>query len=128
MTEEMQIKRGDVFWAKVPYVQDLTTSVYRPVIIISNNIGNKHSDNVIVIPTTTQMKHLDLPTNVSIGSKITGTSSLALCEHVRILHKSRLGAYIGHLSRKRMKSVENALLIAIGLEETTEDGTWIKDY
>ena len=117
--EDMQrrIRRGDIYWAKIPYVQNLNIVVCRPAIIVSNDIGNERSDNVIVVPVTTQKKHLDLPTNVPIGDNITRESSVAVCEQIRVLCKDNLGDYIGHLDRKRMNKVTEAMKVAVGILE-----------
>ena len=114
---QRRIRRGDIYWANVPYVQNLNMIVCRPAIIVSNDIGNEHSDNVIVVPVTTQKRHLDLPTNVPIGDRVTRESSVAVCEQIRVMHKGSLGDYIGHLDRKKMKAVTDAIKIAIGIKE-----------
>ena len=55
-------QRGDIWFASLG--SHSNTSVQggtRPVIIISNDIGNEHADTVNVVPMTRHMKKLDLP-------------------------------------------------------------------
>ena len=53
----MNIKRGDVFLASLDPVVGKEISKTRPVVIVSNDINNRFSDTVSVLPLTS--KHVD---------------------------------------------------------------------
>ena len=52
----MVIKRGDMFYADLSPVVGSEQGGIRPVIIIQNDIGNKHSPTVIAAAITKQEK------------------------------------------------------------------------
>lgn len=85
----------------------------RPAIIVSNNQCNEHSPVVEVVYTTTsRRKHL-LPTHVIIHS--TPFNSIAMCEAVYSVGKSRIEKVIGHCSTSEILRINNALAISLGL-------------
>lgn len=51
---ERTIKRGDIYYADLSPVVGSEQGGKRPVLIISNNIGNKHSPTVIVAAITSK--------------------------------------------------------------------------
>lgn len=86
----------------------------RPAIIVSNNTCNKYSPVVEVVFTThSRRKHL-LPTHVILKS--TPKPSVALCEHVYSVDKSRIKRTIGRCSPKELFRINNALAIGLGLK------------
>ena len=85
----------------------------RPAIVVSNNLCNEHSPVVeVVYATTSPRKHL-LPTHVIIHS--TPFNSIALCEAVYSVDKSRIERVIGHCSTSEILRINNALAISLGL-------------
>lgn len=85
----------------------------RPAIIVSNNLCNEHSPVIeIVYLTTSPRKHL-LPTHVIVHS--TPLNSVALCEAVYSVDKSRIESVIGQCSTSEILRINNALAISLGL-------------
>lgn len=62
--EVLKYLRGQIWWANLDYLESITQRGKRPVIIISNNLANRFSGNVTVIPLTTQIKRLDIRTHL----------------------------------------------------------------
>lgn len=85
---------------------------WRPALIIQNNIGNKYSPNVIVLPLTSSIKKLNMPTHVVLSSSDTGLykDSMVICENPQSISKNSLGKYITKLSDKYMEEVAKAYL------------------
>lgn len=72
----------------------------RPVIIIQNDIGNKYSPTVIVLPITSEIKKANMPTHCIIHKSVKNglkVNSMVLAEQIRVIDKSRLKDYIGFL-------------------------------
>ena len=88
----MVIKRGDMFYADLSPVVGSEQGGIRPVIIIQNDIGNKHSPTVIAAAITSQMGKNKLPTHIEIGTQNSGlkSDSIVLTEQIRTIDKSRL--------------------------------------
>ena len=87
---DMDIRRGDVFYVCKGNEVGTETHGGRPAVIVSNNIGNKHSGNVTVVFLTTKPK-ADLPTHTKVTT--TREVSTALCEGVTTICKERLCNY-----------------------------------
>lgn len=114
-TKEPEYKRGDIYYiARSGYAVGSEQEAGRPAIIVSNNLANKHSENVTVVYLTTQPK-TELPTHVFINSA--QKVSIALCECVVSVSKERIGNYYGQTTREEMKKINEALKIALDLEE-----------
>ena len=95
----------------------------RPVVIIQNDMGNQHAPTVIAVPLTGSTAKPDLPTHarVSCGEGGLWRDSIALCEQVRTLEKSRLGRRLGSLSPQTLRDVEKAL--GVSLDMTCPSGS-----
>lgn len=116
---ERTIKRGDIYYAKLnPVIGSEQGGKHRPVLIISNNKGNRYSTTVIVAAITGK-EHAkpNLPTHVIVNDcECLEKDSIILLEQIRTLDKQRLQEYIGTFDRRLMLSVDNALAISIGIK------------
>lgn len=110
--------RGDIFYADMGVVHGSEQGGFRPFVIIQNDMGNRFSPTVIGVAITSQINKAKIPTHVAISSNNYGIidDSVVLCEQIKTLDKSRLGKYIGHMTRRDMQRVNEALLISIGLQ------------
>lgn len=52
----MLIKRGDIFYADLDPVVGSEQGGIRPVLIVQNNVGNKYSPTLVVLPLSTAKK------------------------------------------------------------------------
>lgn len=86
----------------------------RPVVVVQNNIGNKHSPTVTVVPVTSKTKN-KLPTHVLIYNSCLPILSTALVEQIRTIDKSRFIKRVGRLSEEIMSKINNAIAIQMGL-------------
>lgn len=108
--------RGMVYYANIPNViyAPSVQAGRRPVIIISNDIGNIHSQNVSVVPCTTNMNKKDSqPTHITTNL-IKETETIVLCENVMTIDKSYLESFVGMLDDYTMEKITNAIGIALG--------------
>ena len=64
----MQIKRGDIFYADLSPVIGSEQGGVRPVLIIQNDVGNRHSPTVICAAITSTMNKAKFPTHVEIDA------------------------------------------------------------
>ena len=115
----MDIRRYDIVQADLGQVIGSEQGGIRPVLIIQNDVGNKHSPTVIAAAITSQIGKNKLPTHIEIGSQNNGlkADSVVLTEQIRTIDKSRLKEKIGHIDDENIISqVNNALGISFGLE------------
>lgn len=114
---ERTIKRGDIYYADLSPVVGSEQGGTRPVLIISNDIGNKHSPTVIIAPITSRTHtKAKLPTHAEIKDfdKL-DKDSLVLLEQIRTLDKQRLKQHMGMMPDNIMARVDKALAISLAL-------------
>lgn len=111
------MKRGDVFYADLRPVIGSEQGGIRPVLIIQNDIGNKHSPTVICAAITSKMNKAKLPTHIELSCSEydMDKDSVILLEQLRTIDKKRLKDKICHLDGEIMKKVNKALLISLEL-------------
>jgi len=111
------IKRGDIFYADLRPVVGSEQGGVRPVLIIQNDTGNRHSPTVICAAITSKMNKAKLPTHVEIKARQYELvkDSVILLEQVRTIDKKRLKEKVCHLDCEILKKVDEALLISLEL-------------
>ena len=114
----MTVHRGDIYYADLSPVVGSEQGGMRPVLIVQNDIGNKHSPTVIAAAITSRLDKAKLPTHIEVGG---GTCGLAkdsgvLLEQIRTLDKKRLKEKMGTLDVSSMSAVNSALSISFGLK------------
>ena len=115
----MIIRRGDIYYADLRPVVGSEQGGVRPVLVIQNDTGNRHSPTVIVAAITSKMNKAKLPTHVELSARTCQIvkDSVILLEQLRTIDKKRLKDKVCHLEGSIMKEVNNAL--AVSLELTT---------
>lgn len=114
----MIIRRGDIFYADLRPVVGSEQGGVRPVLIIQNDVGNKHSPTVICAAITSKMNKAKLPTHVEIAAEKYGIvkDSVILLEQIRTIDKSRLREKVCHLDQDILACINKALLISFALD------------
>lgn len=114
----MLIRRGDIYYADLRPVVGSEQGGIRPVLVIQNDAGNRHSPTVIVAAITSRMNKAKLPTHVEVSAARYGIvkDSVILLEQVRTIDKSRLREKICHLESDIQRRIDRALLISLSLD------------
>jgi mRNA interferase MazF len=115
---EQTVKRGDIYYADLSPVVGSEQGGIRPVLIVQNNVGNRHSPTVIAAAITSQIGKARLPTHIELSARTYGLSrdSVILLEQVRTIDKKRLKERMGKLDETLMQKVDNALTVSFGLD------------
>ena len=113
----MVIKRGDIFYADLRPVVGSEQGGIRPVLIIQNNVGNRHSPTVICAAITSRMNKAKLPTHVELNASTSNMmkDSVILLEQLRTIDKKRLKDKVCHLDDAMLDKVNHALEISLEL-------------
>ena len=113
----MMIRRGDIFYADLSPVVGSEQGGIRPVLIIQNNVGNKHSPTVICAAVTSRMNKAKLPTHIEISTRDYDIvkNSVILLEQIRTIDKQRLKEYVCHIDGGMMRKVDQAIRISLEL-------------
>ena len=115
------VKRGDIFYADLSPVVGSEQGGVRPVLIVQNDTGNRHSPTVIAAAITSQTGKARLPTHISLAALSCGLpkDSVILLEQIRTLDKRRLRERMGHVEEAVMEKVDFAIAVSFGLHPET---------
>ena len=111
------MRRGDIYYADLRPVIGSEQGGIRPVLIIQNDIGNKHSPTVICAAITSKMKKAKLPTHIELnaGKYDMVKDSVILLEQLRTIDKKRLKDRVCHLDQDIMHKVNTGLMVSLEL-------------
>ena len=110
------IRRGALFYADLDPVIGSEQGGTRPILILQNDVGNYFSPTVVAAAITSRRDKTHLPAHVLLED-VPGLAptSLLLLEQIRTVDRRRLRGYIGQISKKKMKEIDTALAISVGL-------------
>ena len=113
----MVIQRGDIYYADLRPVVGSEQGGIRPVLIIQNDVGNRHSPTVICAAITSQMHKAKLPTHVEFSGRQydLAKDSVVLLEQLRTIDKKRLKDKVCHLDNNILLKIDKALEISLEL-------------
>ena len=109
------IRRGDIYYADLSPVVGSEQGGIRPVLVIQNNVGNRHSPTVICAAITSKMNKAKLPTHIEISTrdyKIV-KNSVILLEQIRTIDTQRLKEYVCHIAGGMMRTADQAIRIRL---------------
>lgn len=111
------MKRGDIYYADLRPVIGSEQGGVRPVLIIQNDVGNKHSPTVICAAITSKLNKAKLPTHIELNADEYDMvkDSVILLEQLRTIDKKRLKDKVCHLDNEIMDKVNEGLLISLEL-------------
>ena len=101
-------KRGEVYWG--PGKKKI-----RPLLIVSNNLGNQYSNDVVVIPGTTQNTSTVYPIEVLVEKGFPKPTKFQ-ADSIFTIEKTELEERITSLSAEIMKDINRSLQIELDLE------------
>ena len=118
MPQKSKIRRGDIYYADLTPTVGSEQGGIRPILVISNDIGNQHSPTIIVASISSRTKkskkhnlptHIQLPKNCGLA-----LDSVVMMEQIRTLDRLRLREYIGHIYLSEIPMLQKALNISLG--------------
>jgi len=112
------MRRGDVYYADLRPVIGSEQGGIRPVLIIQNDVGNKHSPTIICAAITSKMNKAKLPTHIELNAiqYDMDKDSVILLEQLRTIDKKRLKDKVCHLDTEIMVKVNRALMVSLELD------------
>lgn len=114
----MIIRRGDIYYADLRPVVGSEQGGIRPVLVIQNDTGNRHSPTVIVAAITSKMNKAKLPTHVELSTRQCQIvkDSVILLEQLRTIDKQRQRDKVCHLDEGLLSRVNEALRVSLELD------------
>ena len=113
------VKRGEIYYADLSPVVGSEQGGMRPVLIVQNDTGNRHSPTVIAAAITSRLDKAKLPTHITLASQSAGLNRYIIIrrEQLRPRDKSRLKERLGRLDDATMSAVDTALSVSFGLAD-----------
>ncbi len=114
----MEIKRREIFIVDLNPVIGTGQAGLRPAFIIQIDKANKASPHTIIIPFTTKIREVILPSHVKIPKDTGGLlkDSVLLCEQIRVIDKKRLIKKIGDINNPEyLNKIHNSIKTILGL-------------
>lgn len=110
------VRRGDIFCADMNPIVGSEQGGIRPVLIVQNDLGNMYSPTTIVVALTSKQDKKSLPTHIHIGTESgLNRDSMALCEQIRTIDKTRLISKIGSVNEHTIKDVLEGIKISFNI-------------
>ena len=111
------LRRGDIYYADLRPVIGSEQGGIRPVLVVQNDVGNRHSPTIICAAITSKMNKAKLPTHIelSAGNYDMVKDSVILLEQLRTIDKKRLKDKVCHLDEDIMRQVNHGLMISLEL-------------
>ena len=107
-----EIKRGEIYWVNLDPAIGSEIKKTRPALVISNNIQNKISSRIIVVPITSNINHI-FPFEAKII--VSNKEAKALTDQVKTVDKIRIGNFICTLSKIEINDVDRAIKLSLNL-------------
>ena len=120
----MNIKRGQIYIADLDDVRGCEQGGTRPVLILQNNKGNKHSSTTIIACITTKTNNkAHLPTHSYVPESLgLNAKSIVMLEQIRVIDRSRIHSYVGKMSPRYMSIIDKKIAISLGLRKRKTHG------
>lgn len=118
-------KKGEVWIADLGKTVGSVQGKRRPVVIVSNDVGNANSTIVSVVPITTKVKN-SLPTHFDLINYHGLEPSTVLCEQVNTICKSKLVEKKCNTTNYLVSKVNQKLLHALGIKAEIKENNLYK--
>ncbi|MBR3809178.1 MAG: type II toxin-antitoxin system PemK/MazF family toxin [Clostridia bacterium] len=114
---EENVKRGDIYYVDFDLMIGSVQAGMRPVVVIQNDTGNKHSTTLIVATITSKSeKKRKMPTHIVINIEGLSKESIIQLEQITTIDKQQILKFVGTIPSSIMEEVDNAIKISLGLE------------
>lgn len=114
--------RGTIYFVTLPGYDDVIHSCeqgYRPVVVVSSEVGNRTNNIAMVCPITTKIKKLSC--NVNIEWNVNGKQSQVLCNQIMTIPQAYLTRRVGKITPTEQRQVDIAMLISLGVKVNYEE-------
>lgn len=125
-------RRLEIWYARLPLHRGcFIQGGARPVLVVSNNVVNTQSGAVTVLPLTSQMKKLFMPTHVYLeeGTHEMEKGSIVLAEQIMTVDKRMLERKIGELTDIAViRKVEDAIREQLSIHNQNKENAENENY
>lgn len=120
----MKLRTGDVVWIRIDNAIGCQQNGSRYGVVISNNIGNKFSPTVEILPGTTQRNDSKQPTHAKfLAGEVEGLKrdTVFEAESIWTVNKFQIKRVVGRLTNDQMKRIAEAIVYQIPIVSAAFD-------
>ena len=107
-----KMQRGNIWWVAFDLSVGSEPKKTRPAIIVSNNIANRVSPRVQVIPITSKVKKIF---EFEVPLTVEGRPAKAMADQITTIDKSRLVSFLAAAEKDTMVKVDRAVKLQLSL-------------
>ncbi|HDK7194976.1 TPA: type II toxin-antitoxin system PemK/MazF family toxin [Clostridium botulinum] len=114
------LKRGDIIEVNLGELEKCKQGGIRPCIVVANNLCNKYSPVIHVVPITSKLNKKKMVTHIFIEKDCMNNlkyDSLILAEQINLINVNQILGYIGKASDILMRKVDKKLKLQLALED-----------
>ena len=110
-------RRGEIYFIDFPVTGAGEMAGPHPALIVQNDVGNQASQLTIVAAITSNLRVSRLPVGVKVSPQESGLPkpSVVHLGHLYTVDKRRLGRRVGSLPQARLRQVDRAIQVRLGL-------------
>lgn len=112
MTTAVQPRRGDIWWVDLDPIRGSEIQKTRPAVILSATGLNRARRTVVVVPLSTGPSPRP---PIVVAAPSAGSDTVAVCDQLRAVDKTRLLRSAGQLAATDLRSIEAALRTILAL-------------
>jgi len=118
MSPSASIRRGDVVLLPLSLVTDASLQKVRPAVVVQNDVGNRFSDNAIVVAISSRVPARAYPTNVLVPRGTAGLDrdGVILGSNLHTVPRSAIIRILGRLDDALLARVDASLRISLRLD------------
>ena len=110
-------KRGEIYWLNFSPATGVEMRDPHPALVIQNDVANEVSSLTLVAAITSTAKVARLPVGIPIEPEESGLPQISVVHlgHIYTVDKQRINRKIGVLSDKKMREIDRAISISLGI-------------
>lgn len=117
MSEETNVRRGDVVIVRLDPAEGHEMKKTRPAVVVQNDVGNKNSTTTIVAPATGTYRGYPFEVLVEADESSFRKDSSVRLDQIRVVSiEKRIHSVAGRLASETMDDVDEALKLSLGLD------------
>ena len=112
MSQPVTVRRGDVWWVDLDPTRGSEIRKTRPAVVLTADALNRARRTVVVVPLSTGPAPRP---PIVVATASAGAGSVAVCDQVRAVDKTRLTRRVGQLAMADLRGVEDGVRVVLGL-------------
>jgi mRNA interferase MazF len=117
MSDDLDIRRGDVVIVRLDPAEGHEMKKTRPAVVVQNDVGNKNSSTTIIAPATGTYRGYPFEVLVEASDSPFEKDSSVRLDQIHVVSiETRIQSVVGSLDKATMAEIDDALKVSLGLD------------